>query len=251
MRLPFRLIDAFAHTAFTGNPAGVVKLDGPLDDSSMQAIAAEVNQAETAFVWPECACWRLRWFTPIVEVDLCGHATLAAAHVLGLDQVDFATRSGILSACRDGDSWQLDFPVEPFSPVNERVPVEGAVWVGRNRMDLMAVLEDEHSVVDFSPDFGQIGALDARGLIVTAPSDRPNVDYVCRFFAPQVGVYEDAVTGSAHCGLAPYWGARLAKSELVGYQASPRGGYVATRLMGARVILSGRATTVIEGELCL
>lgn len=250
MRRPFRLIDAFAHGPFSGNPAGVVLLESSLPEELFQRIGAEINQAETAFVWPESEGYRLRWFTPTAEVDLCGHATLAAAHALDLDSVSFLTKSGILTARRNEDGWELDFPAEPFLQSEDAVPVE-ATWVGRNRMDVLAVLESEAAVRDYAPDFSAIGAIDARGLIITALADRSDADYVCRFFGPQVGVPEDSVTGSAHCGLSPFWAERLGKTSLVGYQASPRGGYVRTELLGDRVRLRGRAVTVVEGFLCL
>lgn len=250
MRLPFRLIDAFAHGPFTGNPAGVVLLEQSLPETLFQQIGGEINQAETAFVWPEGDGYRLRWFTPTAEVDLCGHATLATAHALNLDQVAFSTKSGILTARRCEDGWELDFPAEPFSESKDEVPAD-AVWVGRNRMDVLAVLENEAAVRDYAPDFSAIGAIDARGLIITARADRSDADYVCRFFGPQVGVPEDSVTGSAHCGLSPFWAARLGKPSLIGYQASPRGGFVRTELLGDRVRLRGRAVTVVEGFLCL
>lgn len=250
MRVPFFLIDAFAHGPFTGNPAGVVVLDAPLPDETMQAIGGEINQAETAFVWPEGNQYRLRWFTPTTEVDLCGHATLASAHALGKG-VEFITRSGVLTARQKPDGWELDFPAEPFNESQDAIPGTNVLWTGRNRMDILALLENEDAVVQYAPDFRAIEAMPARGLIVTAPADSGEVDYVCRFFAPQVGVPEDPVTGSAHCGLAPFWCAKLGKTELLGYQASARGGYVRTEMRGERVQLSGKAITVVEGILCL
>lgn len=251
MRLPFRLIDAFEHGLFTGNPAGVVLLEEPLADATCQAIAAEVNQAETAFVWPEDGRFGLRWFTPTAEVDLCGHATLAAAHALGQPAVSFSTRSGILTATQVGPHWELDFPAEPYDEDRAiEVPVT-AVWQGRNRMDVVALVSNENEVAAFTPDFAQIARLPARGLVITAAANDPDVDYVCRFFAPQVGVPEDSVTGSAHCALAPFWAERLDRTELIGYQASSRGGYVRTSVVGNRVKLRGSARTTIEGELCL
>ncbi|MCC7433609.1 MAG: PhzF family phenazine biosynthesis protein [Methanoregulaceae archaeon] len=250
MRVPFFLIDAFAHGPFTGNPAGVVILEAPLPDETMQAIGGEINQAETAFVWPEGSRYRLRWFTPTTEVDLCGHATLASAHALGKG-VDFITRSGVLTARQSPNGWELDFPAEPFDESQDAIPGTAALWTGRNRMDILALLENEDAVVQYAPDFLAIQAMPARGLIVTAPAKNTEADYVCRFFAPQVGVPEDPVTGSAHCGLSPFWCAKLGKTELLGYQASARGGYVRTEMRGERVQLSGKAITVVEGTLCL
>lgn len=251
MRLPFRLIDAFEHGPFTGNPAGVVLLEEPLADSTYQAIAMEVNQAETAFVWPQDGMYGLPWFTPTAEVDLCGHATLAAAHALGHAEVSFNTRSGVLTATRVHDLWELDFPAEPYEEDTALALPIAAVWQGRNRMDVVALVSTEAEVVDYVPDWAAITSLPARGMVITAPASRPDADYVCRFFGPQVGVPEDAVTGSAHCALAPFWAARLGKSELVGYQASARGGFVATTVDGSRVRLRGSARVTIEGELCL
>lgn len=250
MRVPFFLVDAFAHGPFTGNPAGVVLLESPLEDTVMQAVGSEINQAETAFVWPEGDRFRLRWFTPATEVDLCGHATLAAAHALGHD-VEFNTRSGVLTARKSALGWELDFPAEPFEQDVASVPGLTPRWTGRNRMDLLALLDDEDAVRTYVPDFSAIADIQARGLIITAPAKDEGVDYVCRFFAPQVGVPEDPVTGSAHCGLGPFWCAKLGKTEIVGYQASARGGYVRTEMRGERVQLSGRAVIVVEGVLCL
>lgn len=250
MRLPFRLIDAFAHGPFTGNPAGVVILESPLEEDLMQRIAAEVNQAETAFVWPQGDRFGLRWFTPTDEVDLCGHATLATAHALDRGEVFFETKSGTLGATKLAHGWQLDFPAEPFKESSDDVPAN-AMWVGRNRMDVVAILESEESVLTYQPNFDEIARIDARGLIITAQAERAGVDYVCRFFGPQVGVPEDSVTGSAHCGLSPLWSDRLEKTALRGFQASPRGGFVETELLGERVHLRGAAFTVVEGELCL
>lgn len=250
MRVPFFLIDAFAHGPFTGNPAGVVILEAPLPEETMRAIGGEINQAETAFVWPEGNQYRLRWFTPTTEVDLCGHATLASAHALG-KSVEFITRSGVLTAHQKPGGWELDFPAEPFNESQDVIPGATALWTGRNRMDILALLENEDAVVQYAPDFRAIEAMPARGLIVTAPANSSDVDYICRFFAPQVGVPEDPVTGSAHCGLAPFWCAKLGKTELLGYQASARGGYVRTEMRGERVQLSGNAVTVVEGSLCL
>lgn len=250
MRLPFRLIDAFAHGPFTGNPAGVVLLESPLEEALMQRIAAEINQAETAFVWPSGDRYGLRWFTPTDEVDLCGHATLATAHALDRDEVFFETKSGTLGASRIAHGWQLDFPAEPFTESADDVPAT-SIWVGRNRMDVVAILENEDAVLNYQPNFDEIARIDARGLIITAEADRAGVDYVCRFFAPQVGVPEDSVTGSAHCGLSPLWSDRLGRSALRGYQASPRGGFVETERLSERVHLRGAAFTVVVGELCL
>ena len=258
MPVPIALVDAFADGPFTGNPAGVVLLDGPtLADSAMQAIALEMNQAETAFAWPEGDAWRLRWFTPTMEVDLCGHATLATAHrMFELGRADgeiaFATRSGILSARRAGDGIELDFPAEPPTAAEPPANVEAILgaaplWWGRNRMDHFAVVRPEALEGDWSGRMTGIAGLEMRGLIVTAIGGHGR-DFVSRCFFPQSGVAEDPVTGSAHCALAPYWGARLRLTEMVGYQASPRGGTVGCSLRGDRVLLRGAASTTMAGE---
>lgn len=253
MRLPLYLVDAFADGPFTGNPAAVVSLDEPLDDGLMQRIAMEMNQAETAFILPDGG---LRWFTPTVEVDLCGHATLATAHVLWsqgkVGALCFVTRSGVLNAEHTPDGIALDFPAEPPMAVAlpDRLPFEGkALWTGRNRMDWFVQIADEDALRALKPDFAAIAALGMRGLIVTAAGR--DFDFVSRCFFPQSGVDEDPVTGSAHCALAPFWSGRLGKTEMVGYQASRRGGAVRVRLEGERVVLIGKAVTTVRGELCL
>ena len=252
MRLPILLVDAFANGPFTGNPASVVIYEGPLDERTMGRIAMEMNQAETAFARRLSHNeYELRWFTPTVEVDLCGHATLATAHALYESGTEgtlrFETRSGLLLAVRsEGGEIKLDFPAEP--PV--ACPMKlfpAAVWTGRNRMDWFVVLEDESEVRGYSPDFRAISDLGMRGLILTACGR--NTDFVSRCFFPQTGVDEDPVTGSAHCALAPYWAERLGRTEMVGEQASRRGGVVRTRVVGERVTLEGRAVTTLQGEL--
>jgi PhzF family phenazine biosynthesis protein len=262
MPAPLYLVDAFTDRPFAGNPAGVCLPAGHPDHLWMQAVAAEMNQAETAFVRPRPdGDWDLRWFTPTLEVDLCGHATLASAHVLWetgrakADQpVRFHTKSGVLTCTLAHGRIEMDFPAEPATAV--QAPAEEAfalgaapVFVGRNRLDMLVVLDSAGEVRRLKPDIGQVARIKARGVIVTARSDRPDADFVSRFFAPQSGVAEDPVTGSAHCCLGPYWRAELGKAELVGYQASPRGGFVAVRCVGDRVMLGGRAVTVVAGEL--
>ncbi len=245
--LPIYLVDAFADEPFSGNPAGVVPLEGPLDDATMANIAMEMNQAETAFVLPGGT---LRWFTPTVEVDLCGHATLAAAHVLwergAQGRLRFETRSGVLIAERRSDGIALDFPAEP--PIAAPIPLfPNALWTGRNRMDWFVQLADEEAVRELKPNLAAIAALGMRGLIVTAGGS--GFDFVSRCFFPQSGVDEDPVTGSAHCALASFWAEHLGKTEMVGYQASRRGGTVRVELRGDRVILQGCAVTTLRGEL--
>lgn len=257
----FVQVDAFADTPFSGNPAAVCVLPGPADEQWMQAVAREMNLAETAFLHPEQDGYRLRWFTPAVEVDLCGHATLASAHVLWEDglvaagaDVRFYTRSGRLTARAAGEWIELDFPAEPAQPAQAPAALLGglgtaAVWVGRNRMDFLVEVASEAVVRALRPDLAALRTVPARGVIVTARSMSPEFDFVSRFFGPAAGVDEDPVTGSAHCALGPYWGAKLAKTALAGYQASARGGEVRVRLAGDRTILGGQAVTVLAGEL--
>ena len=272
---PLRLIqvDAFTATPFAGNPAAVCLLDPPREDGWLQAVAAEMNLAETAFLWRRDDGFALRWFTPTVEVPLCGHATLAAAHVLwteGLADPDatplrFHTRSGVLTARPVGGRVQLDFPAlagEPVDPRHER-GLHGAlaialgaqpVAVERNAHDLLVELADARTVRLLDPDLSAVAAIDARGIVVTATSDDPAFDFVSRFFAPRVGVREDPVTGSAHCALAPYWAPRIGRADLVGRQVSARGGTVHCTTFTdddgrSRVLLSGSAVTVSRGQL--
>ncbi len=265
MPLPFYQVDAFAERPFGGNPAAVVLLDAPAEADWMQAVGAEMNLAETAFVAPgHDGAFGLRWFTPAVEVDLCGHATLAAAHALyesgrlgPQTPARFDTASGRLTVHRTPDALAMDFPATPPAQAEPPAGLAEALgtwprWTGRTRFDLFAVLDDEAAVRSLQPDLAAIARLDGRGLIVTARADAgAGHDFVSRFFAPQSGVPEDPVTGSAHCALAPYWAGRLGRSELVGYQASVRGGRVGVRVDGDRVGLSGRAITVVRGELLI
>lgn len=253
-------IDAFAEAAFRGNPAAVCILDREHDAAWMQNVAAEMNLSETAFLLPAGSDWSLRWFTPAVEVDLCGHATLASAHALwqeGLvaasETARFHTRSGLLTAEQRGDLIELDFPVkssEPIDPPTELLASLGVKeprWAGRNQFDYLLEVESEDVVRSLQPDHATLRKLSVRGVIVTSRS--AEYDFVSRFFAPGSGIDEDPVTGSAHCALAPYWAERLGKTELLAYQASPRGGVVRIRLLGDRVKLGGRAVTVLRGEL--
>lgn len=254
-------VDAFATSPFTGNPAAVCVLDTPHSPDWMQKLAAELNLSETAFLAPEGEVWRLRWFTPAVEVDLCGHATLASAHTLwetgrlGPDEkAKFETRSGRLEAVRDGDEIVMDFPAEspqPADPPAGLIEALGVrpVAIARNRMDWLIELADEAAVRAVRPDFGRLREVEARGVIVTARSADSAHDFVSRFFAPRVGVNEDPVTGSAHCCLSPYWSAKLGRVALRGYQASARGGSVGVTLDGRRVRLRGRAVTILRCEV--
>ena len=250
-------IDAFTDRPFAGNPAAVCLLDGEHDAQWMQSVAAEMNLSETAFLLPQNDLYKLRWFTPAVEVDLCGHATLASAHAiweegLGSDELRFETRSGILTATRRDGMIVLDFPATPAA---EAKPPDGlldaigaaALFVGRSRMDYLVEVASEDIVRALQPDHARLRTIQARGIIVTSRSSQ--YDFVSRFFAPGSGVDEDPVTGSAHCTLAPFWAPRLGRTEFTAYQASPRGGVVHVRLRGDRVELGGHAVTVSRGEL--
>jgi PhzF family phenazine biosynthesis protein len=261
MRVPLIHVDAFTDTRFSGNPAAVCLLEAPRDDAWLQAVGAEMNLPETAFVQPLDDDFGLRWFTPTLEVDLCGHATLAAAHVLwelgrlAPDAVArFWTKSGLLTAT-PRDSWiELDFPAEPAAVAEAPAALVAALgvaptWAGRNRLDWLVELESAAAVRALAPDLAQLATVPARGVIVTAPSDDPRADFVSRFFAPRAGIPEDPVTGSAHCALGPYWAARLGRSDLTGRQLSARGGVVRVRPAGDRAILAGQAVTVVRGEL--
>ncbi|HEX8914872.1 MAG TPA: PhzF family phenazine biosynthesis protein [Humisphaera sp.] len=265
MPVPIYTVDAFTAEPFAGNPAAVCPLAGPADERWMKLLAREMNLSETAFCWPEAdGLLRLRWFTPAVEVDLCGHATLATAHVLWETgrlaagaTARFATRSGVLTAARTPDGWvTLDFPAKAVELADappglvESLGVR-PVGVGFNRMDWLVEVASADEVRTASPDLRLLKTVRARGVILTAPAggaDAP-ADFVSRFFAPAVGVDEDPVTGSAHCALAPYWSAKLGRPRLVGRQVSARGGVVRTELRGDRVLLGGQAVTVLRGEL--
>lgn len=254
-------VDAFTDRAFAGNPAAVCVLDAPRDERWMQDVAREMNLSETAFLLPEADAFRLRWFSPTVEVDLCGHATLASAHVLWEDgriapdeEARFETRSGRLVARREAHRITMDFPsdpphlTEPPAALMEALDVR-AFYVGRGRFDYLVEVESEDVVRRLRPGMSELERVTTRGVIVTARAADPRFDFVSRFFAPAAGVPEDPVTGSAHCCLGPYWRDRLGKSELTGYQASARGGIVGVRCLDARVLLSGQAVTVLRAEL--
>ncbi len=252
MGLRLVVVDAFTDRPFAGNPAAVAVVDDFPADQVMQTVAREMNLAETAFLTrrPD-GDLDLRWFTPDVEVDLCGHATLASAHVLG-GPARFHTRSGVL-ACASGENGiiDMDFPADPPAQVADLPDLDvGRVrWAGRGRFDMLVELEDASAVRGLQPNLAAIAALDTRAVIVTAPGDHPGVDCVSRVFAPNVGIAEDPVTGSAHCTLAEFWGERTGRTTLVGEQASARGGTVLMRREGERVILGGRAVTVSEVHL--
>ncbi len=262
MPIPFHLVDAFADGPFRGNPAVVVLLDRWRDDRWAAAVAAEMNQSETAFVHPrEGGGFALRWFTPTVEVDLCGHATLATAHVLWLagddaPRLDFHTRSGLLTARRVAGCIELDLPAivaTAASPGDSLIDALGALplQILRAGEDWLVELHSADEVRELRPDLGLLATLGGRGVIVTAAADQPECDFVSRFFAPACGIPEDPVTGSAHCALGPLWARRLRRSELVGHQVSARGGAVGVRVDGARVHLRGTAVSVARGELLI
>jgi PhzF family phenazine biosynthesis protein len=260
-----RTVDAFTERPFSGNPAAVVLLDEAPSDEWMAAVARETNVSDTAFVIREelpDADFRLRWFTPAVEVDLCGHATLASAHCLFEDGVGapvrFATRSGVLTVERRPDgSLLMDFPAWPAAEIDARSATADALgtpveWTGRtdNGFFLLALVPKERLVRELSPDLGAVSQLDASAVIVTAVADPgQRHDFVSRLFAPTAGIPEDPVTGSSHTVLAPFWADRLGRSSLVGLQASPRSGLVGVELHGDRVSIAGRAITVVDGAL--
>ena len=233
-----------------------------LTDQWMASVAQEMNLAETAFLWSEGDEWRLRWFTPAVEVDLCGHATLAAAHVLWENgnlkrslPARFQTRSGLLTCNLRGPWIEMDFPSTPAAAIDSPAGLAGAlgtelVWTGQSKFDLLVEVADEATLRGLQPDFQALAQYAVRGVIVTAEASAGGeYDFVSRFFAPAAGIKEDPVTGSAHCALAPFWAARLERQELIGYQASARGGVVKVKVMDDRVLLSGQAVTVLRGEL--
>src|SRR5262245_41672432 len=262
--IPVYVVDAFTGEPFRGNPAGVVFLERARDDAWMQAFAAEMKHAETAYLLPEGEGFHLRWFTPVREVDLCGHATLASAHALWetgrlplASPARFRTRSGTLTAKLVDGGIEMDFPTETAVEVAPRDIPPGMLealrakptFVGQNRMDYLMELSSEEAVRAIDPDLRSLAAFGMRGFIVTARSHTPGIDFISRFFAPAVGIDEDPATGSAHCCLAPYWSAKLGKMEMVGYQASPRGATVGVIHRGDRVALIGKAVTVLRGVI--
>ena len=262
MGLTITQVDAFTDKAFGGNPAAVCVLPAPRDEQWMQAVAREMNLSETAFLVPREGDYDLRWFTPTVEVDLCGHATLASAHVLwetgqlNTDkQARFHTRSGVLTATRRGDWIELDFPALETRQIALGSEIETALgtkrikFIGQSRLDYLVEVDEESDVRNLKPDFALLRRAGLRGVIVTAQATSDGYDFVSRFFAPGAGVDEDPVTGSAHCALGPFWQSRLKRNEFTAYQASARGGVVRVRVDGDRVYLGGQAVTVLRGEL--
>ena len=263
MTIPIYQVDAFAEKPFAGNPAGVCVLEKAADEAWMQSVAMEMNLSETAFVVRrEGGGFDLRWFTPTVEVALCGHATLATSHILyetGILNPDeiarYHTQSGLLQARQVDGLIELDFPSTPPKDCDtpdgllEALGLASAVNVGRPRFDYLVEVESEDIVRTLTPDFGKLLSLGVRGVMVTAISSSDEHDFVSRFFGPGAGIDEDPVTGSAHCALTPYWAAKLGKTELTAYQASARGGQLRCTLAGDRVKLAGKAITVLRGRL--
>lgn len=255
------VVDAFTDAPFSGNPAAVCILPAAREERWMQQVAREMNLSETAFLHSENGGYRLRWFTPTLEVDLCGHATVASSHVLWEsgaaqpgDLLTFHTRSGILTAKRDHEWIELDFPATPAEPavppsnLLEALGVK-AKMVARSKFDYVVEVASEKIVRALQPDLALLATLPVRGVVVTAAATTPGFDFVSRFFAPASGVPEDPVTGSAHACLGPYWEARLGKADMLAYQASPRGGMIRVGVRGERVLLGGKAVTVMKGEI--
>jgi PhzF family phenazine biosynthesis protein len=261
--MPIRIVtvDAFTNVAFAGNPAAVCVLQTPRPEEWMRKVAREMNLSETAFLLPQEDGYNLRWLTPAVEVDLCGHATVASAHVLWQDghlprgqQARFHTRSGLLTAYQHGEWIELNFPVKiaiPSEPPPELLPALGvkALAVAKNAFDYLVEVESEEILRAMSPDHSTLRKVPVRGVIATSRSSTAGFDFISRFFAPGSGIDEDPVTGSSHTALGPYWGAKLGKCEMTGYQASARGGVVRVRLEGDRIILGGQAVTIMEAQL--
>ena len=254
-------VNAFTDKPFSGNPAAVCLLEKEADEIWMQKVASEMNLSETAFLYSVGNIYSLRWFTPAVEVDLCGHATLASAHILweegylnNTQEAQFETKSGPITASKNGDNIELNFPSDP----EEEAPIPKGlidslgvkpIYLGKNSFDYLVEVEKEEYVRKLEPNFNLLKNIPTRGIIVTSLSDSDQYDFVSRFFAPAAGINEDPVTGSAHCSLGSFWGNRLNKSELIGVQLSKRGGVVKVSLLDKRVILSGKAVTIFRGEL--
>jgi PhzF family phenazine biosynthesis protein len=263
MEIPFYVVDAFASKPFSGNPAAICPLESWLDDDLMQSIAAENNLSETAFLVPANNGWELRWFTPAVEVDLCGHATLASAVVLAMtnstdDNFKFFTKSGELQVSKRGDWYYLDFPTRPLEELEQpefiAKQIEAActikpVNVIRSSSNCLAEFENEEQIRNLQPDIARVKELEFHGLIATAPGN--NSDFVSRFFAPRVGINEDPVTGSIHCSLIPYWHKITGKKEMLAYQVSARGGELRCSLQDERVLIGGQGVLFSQGTITL
>ena len=260
MGVPIYQVDAFTEKSFSGNPAAVCILSAPGDPVWMQNIAKEMNLSETAFLHKREDGFNLRWFTPAVEVDLCGHATLASAHIIWetgvlprTEKARFHTRSGLLTAEYRESGIELNFPAKPeelavLPPELPRALGVKPKYVGKSMFDYLVEVDSEETVRNLKPDFFLLKNLDIRGTIVTSRASTAGFDFVSRFFAPKVGINEDPVTGSAHCTLGPFWSRKLGKNEFIAYQASERGGVLRVRVAGDRVYLGGKALTVLRGE---
>lgn len=261
MGLKIYQVDAFTDAKFKGNPACVCILSKPADEQWMQNVAMEMNLSETAFLHKQLNAYNLRWFTPALEVDLCGHATLASSHVLWEigkvkpnEMIRFSTKSGQLTAQKKKDIIEMDFPATPVSDSDSEPDVVKALHVipryfGKTRFDCFIELETEKEVRALNPDFKTLKELGVRGVIVTARATTKGFDFVSRFFAPGSGINEDPVTGSAHCALGPYWQNKFKKNEFIAYQASKRGGIIHVRVGDKRVFIGGKAVTMMTGEL--
>lgn len=254
-------VDAFTDKPYKGNPAGVCLLETGKPDKWLKNVAAEMNLSETAFLVKVKDGFMLRWFTPKAEVDLCGHATLASAHLLwetgaAEEEIKFHTKSGMLKAKKYRNWIELDFPLEPEEEteapnlLNESLGVPFK-YVGKNRIDYIVEVENQKTVENLQPDFGLMKMLSGRGVIVTAPSDETGIDFVSRCFFPSIGINEDSVTGSAHCCLGPYWAKKFNKREFIARQVSERGGLLKLNVLDERILIYGQAVTVIKGELCV
>ena len=261
MGVPIYQVDAFTEKPFSGNPAAVCLLPQAREAAWMQAVAKEMNLSETAFLLKQEDGYNLRWFTPAVEVDLCGHATLASAHILwetGIlrreEQARFHTRSGLLTAVSKGGEIELNFPAKTEEPADapagllEALKVK-AKYIGKSKFDYLVQVDSEETVRGLKPDFNALKNIPVRGVIVTSRAVSPGYDFISRFFAPAAGVNEDPVTGSAHCTLGPFWSRHLGKEDFLAYQASERGGTLRVRVAGDRVHLCGRAVTIFQGEM--
>jgi PhzF family phenazine biosynthesis protein len=259
MNYPIYQIDAFTSRLFRGNPAAVVVLNEWLPDEVMAAVAAENNLAETAFLTLQAEVVPLRWFTPKIEVDLCGHATLAAAHVIlnsyrpGQDTIRFATRSGELAVARHDELLRMDFPARAGKPIEVSDALVAALGARPREVllarDVLAIFDSEDQIRDLRPDMNRVAALDAFAIIVSARGKE--VDFVSRFFAPNAGIPEDPVTGSAHCTLTPYWSAKLGKQSLSARQLSARGGEIWCEMRGDRVTIAGATVEYLRGEITI
>ncbi|HEX8309919.1 MAG TPA: PhzF family phenazine biosynthesis protein [Chthoniobacteraceae bacterium] len=261
MTTTIHVVDAFAHKPFTGNPAAVCISETARDEAWMKLVAREMNLSETAFLHPIDRGWSLRWFTPLVEVKLCGHATMASAFALwetGVLRADeaarFHTLSGWLTCRRDGGWIEMDFPAKVCGPCSVPDGLATALGcevlsAGINEMDCLVEITDEQSLRSLTPDFTALAKLPVRGVIVTCRSESPELDFVSRFFAPAAGINEDPVTGSAHCALGPWWQGKLGKTDFTAYQASERGGVVKLSVRGDRAILRGQAVMMSRVEM--